>query len=53
MPKIFAEPLCGGTSVERTRKSVVFPLPLGPSSATISPALTDSDNSCSAVRPPS
>ena len=38
-PLYDAEPIVGGSSVERTRIRVVFPAPLGPRRSAISPAL--------------
>src|SRR5829696_6642541 len=42
-PKTSTSPLSGRTSVEITRTSVLFPLPLGPRMPTTSPFLTESE----------
>src|SRR6187431_3261508 len=49
MPKIDTEPLSGSTRVEKTRTSVLLPLPFGPSRPTTSPTFIVNETSSSAV----
>ena len=52
LPRKLTRPLVGSYTPVMQLKAVVFPAPLGPMSATISPWSTSSDRSLTATTPP-